>query len=71
LACAEPQNSVMIGDSESDMVAAHNAGMPGVHLLYLSHMERHDLATASINCYEEAPTAIGGILQATSERRRR
>jgi phosphoglycolate phosphatase len=64
LANVMPKNSVMIGDSDTDMVAAHNAGMPGIHLLFLPHIMEHRYAAASIKNYEEAPAAIQGIIKA-------
>jgi beta-phosphoglucomutase-like phosphatase (HAD superfamily) len=58
------ENCVMIGDSETDVGAAYNAGIPAVQILFQRHVVKHEHAAASIHYYDEAPTAIKGIVAA-------
>jgi phosphoglycolate phosphatase-like HAD superfamily hydrolase len=48
------KEAVYIGDSDTDILAAHAAGMPSIHLSDL----RHELAQHHIKDFVEIPDAI-------------
>lgn len=50
----KPDEAVYIGDSETDILAAHAVGMPSIHLNEI----RHELAHHHINDFIEIPDAV-------------
>ncbi|HEX5797162.1 MAG TPA: HAD family hydrolase [Candidatus Saccharimonadales bacterium] len=52
------EESVYIGDSDTDIIAAHAIGMPSIHLGEI----RHELAHHQIKSFPEIPNAIKLIL---------
>lgn len=50
----KPEEAVYIGDSETDILAAHAIGMPSIHLSEI----KHELAHHQINDFIEIPDAV-------------
>ena len=57
--------AIMVGDSKTDFVAAHNAGVPSVAVSYGYADSNEDLskATATISSFEQLPATIVKIME--------